>query len=260
MAVAANGSVINGTNGIFKPTPTLSTAESVAKVQKQTRQAHIRNLSRLANLSTQVISGESSSPHKSSEHSISSTVEEILAHGATTTFFGEIFALIQKKELTREELDQKLINWLFKLPALKEKVEGLPDDVRKHVEEFGKWDFSLRERLRVPGFRRPTPAAARKCAGLKAAWKEQYELDGGNGYPSVVENNGDTVMYVENSVFQNWGDTIQNTPAVCLLTMELIPDHIYSEKCYWGTEYCQIRKRRRKESPCLRIQVCISNF
>src|SRR5436190_2867832 len=206
MAVAANGNVINGTNGILNPTTKLSVAESVAKVQKQTRQAHIRNLSRLANLSTQVIGGESSSPHKSSEHSISSTVEEILAHGATTTFFGEIFALIQKRELTREELDQKLISWLLKLPALKEKVEGLPEDVRKHVEEFGQWDFSSTEKLRVQGFRRPTPAAARKCAGLKAAWEEQYEVDGGNGYRGVVENNGDTVMYVEHSVFQNWGD------------------------------------------------------
>src|SRR5271169_6618345 len=124
MAVAANGNVINGTNGVLKTTSTLSIADSVFKVQKQTRQAHIRNLSRLANLSTQVIVGESS-PHKSSEYSISSTVEEILA-------------LIQKKELTREELDQKLINWLSKLPALKEKIAGLPEDVRNHVEEFGK--------------------------------------------------------------------------------------------------------------------------
>jgi hypothetical protein len=213
MAVTTNGTVLNGVHGIQKA----STADSVEKVHKQTRQAHIRNLSRLASLSTQVI-GESSATTTPTEQ-IDSTVDEILAHGATTTFFGEILALIQKKELTREELDQKLLNWIFKIPGFKAKFDKLPENVQKLVEEFAESD--LHSLPTVYGFRKPTPIAARKCAGLKAAWEEQFKIDGGTGYPGVVEGDGEAVKYVDKAVFQNWGETVQSTPAVYLHLMEL---------------------------------------
>ena len=193
MAVTTNGTITNGT---------AKSNDSVAKLQKQVRQAHLRNFSRLATLSTQVIQKPSGID-----------VEDILANGATTTFFGEIFSLIQRNELTREELDQRLINWILRVPSIKEKYNALPDNVRGYVEEFRVADIK-KERMDVSGFRRPTPIAARKCAPLKEAWGEQLKLGGGEKFPEVLENNGEIVVYVENAVFKNWGETVQSTPAV----------------------------------------------
>ena len=193
MAVTTNGTIANGT---------AKSNDLSAKLQKQVRQAHLRNFGRLATLSTQVI-----------EKPSGVDAEEILAHGATTTFFGEIFSLIQRNELTREELDQRLINWMLRVPAIKENYNALPENVRGYVEDFRLADIK-KERTGVTGFRRPTPFAARKCAGLKKAWEGQLKLDGGKKFPEVVENNGEIVVYIERAVFKNWGETVESTPAV----------------------------------------------
>jgi len=195
MAVATNGSITNGTAETIDPVH--------VKLQKQVRQAHLNHFTRLAKLTTQVIETPSRVD-----------VEEILAYGATTTFFGEIFALIQRNELTREELDQRLINWILRVPAIKEKFDTLPESVRGHVEEF-RFADTKNGRMEIKGFRRPTPFAARKSAGLRDGWEEQLKLDGGKKFSEIVENNGDAVVYVERAVFRNWGDTVENTPAVC---------------------------------------------
>lgn len=216
--MTSNGNVNHSTNGhgvLLKPLS--SPKESVqGKVEKQTRQAHIRNLSRLATLSTQVIS-ENESPTSQTEIN-STVVEDILAHGATTTLFGEIFSeLIQKdRGLSREELNQKLINWILKVPSLKAKLDDLPEDVQGYVEEFGRCDLNDKEAVpKIHGFKRPTsPISARNCEALKSAWEKQYEVDGGMGHPSVVEGDGDAVKYVDKIVFKNWGDTVESTPAV----------------------------------------------
>lgn len=194
MAVTTNGTITNGTT---------KSNESVVKLQKQFRQAHLRNFGRLATLSTQVI-----------EKPSAFDAEDILAHGATTTFFGEIFSLIQRNELTREELDQRLMNWILRVPAIKEKYNTLPENVRRYVEEFRYADIK-KLRMEATGFRRPTPVAARKCTGLREAWEEQLKLDGGKKFSEVVENNGEIVAYVEKAVFKNWGETVRSTPAVC---------------------------------------------
>jgi hypothetical protein len=193
MAVTSNGTIANGTT---------KSNDSVAKLQKQVRQAHLRHFSRLATLSTQV-----------SEKPSGVDVDDILAHGATTTFFGEIFSLIQRNELTREELDQRLINWILRVPAIKEKFNALPENVRGHVEGFRLAD-TKKGRMEVRGFRRPTRSAARKCAELKETWEEQLKLDGGKKFPAILENNGEIVVYVEKAVFKNWGETVESTPAV----------------------------------------------
>jgi hypothetical protein len=220
------------------PSKWSSPADLVDKLQKQTREAHVRNLSRLANLSVPVIGGTAKPA------SLNSTVDEILAHGATTTLFGEIFALIQKHKLTREELDQKLINWAFIVPGVKEKFDSIPEDTRKHVEEFRGCDLSRpREELpKATGFKKPmNPVTKKKCASLKAAWEKQFAIDGGAKYPHIVENNGERVRYVEKVPFENWGATVHSTPAVRRFQkFILILDHFYPKECCRGPEYCQV--------------------
>jgi hypothetical protein len=205
MAVSTDDVSVNGINNQKSPGE-----EIVNVLHKQTRQAHIRNLSRLANLTTPVLQGAAK------RDSIDSTVEEILAHGATTTFFGEIFSLIQRHEINREELDQKLVNWALKVPPVKEKFNALPEEIRTHVEQFKDRDLSAEGVGDVGhGFKKPMSAAtARKCAELRDAWEKQYQMDGGKKFPEVVENTGEPVRYVEKLLFRNWGETVENTPAV----------------------------------------------
>lgn len=172
--------------------------------------AHVRNLSRLANLSVPVISGTTTAA------TFGSTVEEILAHGATTTLFGEIFALIQKDELTREELDHKLVNWVLRVPGVQARFDKLPADIRGCVDEFRVWGGKARDRIPgTRGFKKPmTPITKKRVEGIKFAWQEQCKVDGGRKYPEIVENTGEPVKYVEKLVFKNWGDTVESTPAV----------------------------------------------
>jgi hypothetical protein len=204
MAITTNGHS-NGVNG--KKTPA-----TLSKVQKATRQSHVRNLSRLANFSTQV---RSTSTPESAEPD--STVDEILSHGATTTFFGEIIALIQRGKLTREELDQKLLHWVLTIPGARQKFERLSDQTKGFVEEFKGADLRKGKGvLGGVGFKRPRESLrAHRCeAEMKTAWAEQVKADGGKGYPSVVENDGRPVRYVNKATFTNWGETVETKPSV----------------------------------------------
>jgi len=204
MAITTNGHS-NGVNG--KKTPA-----KLSKVQTATRQSHVRNLSRLANFSTQVIS--TSRPESAEPDS---TVDEILSHGATTTFFGEIIALIQRGKLTREELDQKLLHWVLTIPGARQKFEKLSDETKGFVEEFKAADLRKgKEVLPGVGFKRPRESLrAHRCeTEMKAAWGEQVKVDGGNGYPAVVENDGLPVRYVNKATFTNWGETVETKPSV----------------------------------------------
>ena len=56
-----------------------------------------------------------------------------------------------------------------------------------------------------------------KMAKLKRMLDEQTKIDGGNKYASVKENDGTPVLYVEKFVFENWGETVKNIPAVITL-------------------------------------------
>ena len=206
MAVSNGHASANVINGLKS-----SGEEIIDTLHKQTRRAHVRNLSRLANLTTPVLQGSVK------RDSIDSTVEEILAHGATTTFFGEIFSLIQRHEISREELDQKLVNWVLRVPNVKEKFNALPTEIRRHVEGFRDRDLSADGVGIVgQGFKKPMSfATARKCAELRDAWEKQYQMDGGRKFIEVVENSGEPVRYIEKVLFKNWGETVENTPAVC---------------------------------------------
>lgn len=210
MAITANGHS-NGVNGSSALNDKKSAA-TLSKVQKATRQSHVRNLSRLATLSTQIIS--SPSPTTPEDNT---TVDEIISHGATTTFFGEILALLQKGELTREELDQKLCNWVLTIPGARKTFEGLGEETRGFIEEFRRAD--LKKGKSVPtamGFRRPRESLRvyRCVQEMQGAYAEQLKIDGGKGYPSVVEHDGRPVRYVNKATFKNWGDTVETMPSV----------------------------------------------
>lgn len=121
--------------------------------------------------------------------------------------------------MSREELDQKLINWALKIPGLKEKFDTLPDPVKKIMNDFKDADLSDDGwKGKASGFRLPcSPKMAMKMAKLKQMWDEQTKADGGNNYDGVVEGDGSAVLYVQKFPFENWGDTVKNTPAVIAL-------------------------------------------
>ena len=199
---------------------TAQPAQVVDKVTRQTRQAHVRNLSRLADLSVPVIG------HGAKVHNIRSSVEEIIAHGATTVFFGEIFNLLLDKNggdgVPREELDQKLMNWILKVPGVSERFGSLHPTVKGHVERFRASDLATWDKD-MEGFKRPlTPVVARKCADMKKAWGEQIKKDGGMRFPDILEANGERVIYIENIQFENWGETVRKAPFVHLSLTKLI--------------------------------------
>jgi len=207
MAITTNGHS-NGVNGAKKDTANLS------KVQNATRQSNVRNLSRLANLSTQIISGDS---HRTPADETHSTVDEILSHGATTTFFGEILALIQAGELTREELDQKLLNWILTIPGARKKFERFEEGTKGYIQEFKGADLRKGKGVSTMGdrFKRPNTLRVHRCVQeLQDSYNEQLKIDGGKAYPSVVESDGSPVRYVNKKTFENWGDTVETKPSV----------------------------------------------
>ena len=197
-------------DGVQNFDPKFPAAELVKNLQSEVEQAHVKTLSHLVNLSVPVVGGTAKSA------SIDAAVEKVLAHGETTMFFGEVFSLFQKGSLTREELDQRLVNWLLKIPELKGKFDDLPENIRACVDQFKDCDLKQEDPVPLPnGFKPPpTAATAKKIEKLKTAWEEQLKIDKGLKYPDVVEKDGNNVMYVEKFVFENWGETIENTPAV----------------------------------------------
>jgi len=195
----------NGVNG--------ATA-NLSKVQKATRQSHVHNLSRLATLSTQIISSDSPRTPPDDTHS---TVDEIISHGATTTFFGETLALVQAGELTREELDQKLLNWILTIPGARKQFERFEGGTKKYVREFQKADLRKGKGVSTVGvrFNRPQTLKIHHCVqALQDSYAEQLKIDGGKMYPSVVENDGRPVRYIKNQTFENWGSTVETKPSV----------------------------------------------
>ena len=190
--------------------PKFPATELVKNLQNEIAQAQVKTLSRLANLSVPVVGATAKSG------SLDAAIEGVLAHGETTLFFGQVFSLFQKGLLTREELDQRLIQWAMKIPELRGKFDELPENIRTCVDKFKDCDLSQEDYASVAeGFQRPpTAATAKKIENLKTAWEKQFNVDQGIKYSNVVEKNGDKVMYVDNFAFENWGETVRNTPAV----------------------------------------------
>jgi len=104
----------------------------------------------------------------------------------------------------------------MKIPELKGKFDELPENIRTCVDKFKDCDLSQEDHVSVAeGFKcPPTAATAKKIENLRTAWEKQFSEDKGNKYSDVVEKNGDKVMYVDNFAFENWGQTVKNTPAV----------------------------------------------
>ena len=189
--------------------PRFPAADLVETIHKEVQDAQVRTLSRLANLAVPV-GGKTAEPN-----AIDATIDQVLAHGETTKFFGELFSLSQKGLLTREETDQRLLNWVLKIPGMKEKYDELPDDFKSDVDHFKDHDLTQQFVPTAVGAKfRPDRSVERTSAKVNALWKEQFKLDQGEKYPDVLENDGTRVVYVEKMVFENWGETVKNTPAV----------------------------------------------
>ena len=189
--------------------PKFPATELVSNIKKEAEQAHINTLSRLANLSIPVLGATA----KSSQ--LVDTLEQILLYADTTKFFGDALSLFQQGSLTREDLDQRLIEWAFKMPGLKEKFDDLPPIVKSCVEQFRNHNLQKGTLPTAKGFKiPPSPSTAQKSANLKAMWEAQLQVDHGEKFPSIVEKDGSKVAYVEKLLFKNWGETVENTPAV----------------------------------------------
>ena len=113
------------------PLPTLS-----KQFKKNAEQAQLRTLTRLANLAVPVV-GKTADPN-----AIDATIDQVLSHGETTKFFGELFSLAHKGILTREEVDQRLVNWVLKIPGMKENYDTLPENLKYDVDRFKDHDLT----------------------------------------------------------------------------------------------------------------------
>jgi hypothetical protein len=161
--------------------------------------------------------------------SIDVTIDQGGAHEETTTFFTELHSRSQKGILTREETDQRWLNCVLKIPGMREKYDDLPHNLQAYVDQFKSHDLTT-EFVPSAGPTKfpPKIATAKKITQLKAMLEEQYKLDKGEKYPNVVENDGANVAYVEKlNVFENWGETVKNTPSVCPHLSLLIRLHLY---------------------------------
>ena len=197
--------------GTTNVNPKFPAAEEGDALRHESEQAHAESLKRIADLLTSVAGRTAKSD------SIDASIDEVRAHGetTTTTFFTELISRSQKGILTREELDQQWLKWVLEVPGMRKKYDDLPGNLQAYVDQFKSHDLTTEFVPRDgPTKFPPNTATARKIAQLKAMLEEQYKLDKGEKYPDVVENNGDKVPYVENLLFENWGETVKNTPLV----------------------------------------------
>jgi len=204
-------SLIGSPANAKKLRPTLANLRGdLSHLRTETRQAHIDTLSRIAQFTTHL------ARHPESPDQIKSHNDDLVAHAETARAWGEIFELHSSGQFHREEIIQKLLKWCLAVPGLKEKFEELPHPVKGHVNEFHNADLRNHEKLsKMEGFRMPaSPASVKKAERLKAAVGEQFKMDEGRKYTNVLENDGRPVAYVDRAVFENWGETVRNTPAV----------------------------------------------
>ena len=223
-------------NGTVPKSGKSGNGDSEKYIPKKPHPTHTNRLQRPARLSgststtaSSKSSGTTISPPMAKEQ-LSKAAHDILSPEPTTTFFREMFDFIQDKgkDLTKLEVDQKLVNWGLAIPGVKEKLATFPPDVQNSVEQFRTADVSTLQDIDslgfsqgavgptfVHGFRRPmNPKSHRKFEKIRRAWEGQLKIDGGKKYVSIVENNGSPVKYVDKLMFENWGDTVENTPAV----------------------------------------------
>src|SRR5271163_3921833 len=136
----------NGTTGNTKPFEATANPAVGSSIIKQTRKAHTNTLQTLATLSGPMsTTASTSTPTSVPKGTLSGAVDEVLSQAATTTFFGELFSLIQDKgdNVTRLEVDQKLLNWGIAIPGVKEKLATLPPDLANSVQQFRTADVSV---------------------------------------------------------------------------------------------------------------------
>jgi hypothetical protein len=231
--------------------PHFPAAKEVQDLTSAIGAEQISSLSQLADLSVPV-GGSTAKPA-----ALDSAIEQVQATGSTINFWGDAFAGTRAGTLTREGLDQKLVNWVLGMPGMSSKVDELPPQAKAMVQEFRtadlsspEWDgMKLAEKFRIP----TSVGTQKKMEELKGA-VDALDEEAMKKYPFVVEEDGSPVMYVDKAVFQNWGQTVKNTPAVPLSTLCLTVDHVYSQDGSRCAEYRQIRQRNGKESPLHGIQ------
>ena len=203
----ANNGIISAITG-KKFDPKFPAAAEVKAIFDEIPIATQKSLERVANLSIPVLGQTAKS------ESLDSAIQAMLTHGKTISLFGDLFARLQSGNLTREEVDQKLVNWALEVPGIQEKFDELPSDVRQLLEEYRGADLSALDdvKSKADNFKmQPSLPTQKKMGVLRDSWTANTEQ---NKYTSVVEADGTPVMYAENEIFENWGQTVKNKPAV----------------------------------------------
>jgi hypothetical protein len=212
--MATNGRAAPAPTSAAKFDPHFPAMAEVSQIDKELATATQKSLERIANLSIPVVGQTAKS------ETLDSAIEGVLTHGQTITFFGDLFSRFQEGNLSREEVDQKLVNWAILVPGIKEKFDDLPSDVRGLVEDYRNADLNKLDDIRTKAEKfevQPSIGTQKKMAVLNDAWSANTAQ---KKYPSVVEQDGSPVVYVEKETFENWGQTVRNKPAV-LSTLEI---------------------------------------
>lgn len=161
--------------------------ELLASIQKEAKTAHVDTLSRIANLTVPTLATATPRTH------LIAAIEQVRGHGETAAVFTGILSRLHQGPIQREDLDQRLLNWVLQVPGIKEKVGDLSPEMRTLAEEFAAHDlrqpFVLGQGINYPH----NPATEEKMRQLGLALQAQVVKDGGQKFPSIVENTGERV-------------------------------------------------------------------
>ncbi len=90
-----------------------------------------------------------------------------------------------------------LLDWMARDPATRPHVEALPAAVAEAAPQPRRWESMLHRDY---------------LAALRELYREHAR-----GHPEVREGDGTPVKFVLDTVFENWGRTVRNTPAITFI-------------------------------------------
>lgn len=96
----------------------------------------------------------------------------------------------------------------------------LPELTKSYVQQFAGWIWRPERRCLLRAMNLVN-AAGNKKLRVRAV-ETLRKAVGTDKYFGVVENDGSPVVYVDVTVFKNWGKTVENTPAVYNLQTRLM--------------------------------------
>jgi len=145
------------------PKPPKTLTKPLASISDVAQKADINTLSGIAALAVPTIT-KSSQPT-----TLTATIDEVSAQGETAHVFSDILSRIHEGNMSRDDLDQRLLTWVLEVPSMRERLGDLSPEMRALVDKFRTQDlkdrFVVEKGVKYP----PNPATARKIAVLRSA-------------------------------------------------------------------------------------------